>query len=248
MSAANIDIRELLKDFGLSDYEISAYLCLFNKGTATAKEVCDETGIPYTKVYEILRRLSKKGWVIQLSRKPVVYIARNPDDIFDEVKRETEKKILLAKKLLREMEESKDKGSKVSSIFVVRNLDTLKKSIINLYREVKSDLRVVIGTKLMCELFQLLEGRDDIKIRILLREGLDKPPSIGEVKVRPVILPLDILISDGVKCIISFGRLLISVRPSVYGVIIEDIELVRPTVQYFEMLWRTKFPRVQYRI
>lgn len=71
---------ELLKErFGLNTYEAKAYLSLL-RGARNAKEVASSSGIPISRVYDVLKRLSEKGFVVKeregyLPKKPEVAAA-----------------------------------------------------------------------------------------------------------------------------------------------------------------------------
>jgi sugar-specific transcriptional regulator TrmB len=53
-------LRSLL---GLSGYEARAYLALLRLGEASPREVAEEAGVPTQRIYDVLRRLSRRGLV-----------------------------------------------------------------------------------------------------------------------------------------------------------------------------------------
>src|SRR5437879_12419663 len=55
--------RKALKEFGLTEYEVKVYVSLVELGTQTASELSRTASIPYSKIYEILGNLERKGWV-----------------------------------------------------------------------------------------------------------------------------------------------------------------------------------------
>lgn len=55
-------LLELMK-LGLSAYEVKAYLSLLDENPATAYEIGKASGIPTSKVYEVLKKLVRKGIV-----------------------------------------------------------------------------------------------------------------------------------------------------------------------------------------
>ncbi len=60
----NNEIKKLLIELGLTDYEARTYVALLLCQPATAYEVAKEAGIPSSKIYETVSRLLEKG-VIQ---------------------------------------------------------------------------------------------------------------------------------------------------------------------------------------
>jgi len=67
-----------LKDFGLSEYEAKAYLALSLHGSLTASGVAEKSKIPQSKVYGILRSLSKKFLTESWNGKPLKFKAIEP--------------------------------------------------------------------------------------------------------------------------------------------------------------------------
>ncbi|MFX0073763.1 MAG: helix-turn-helix domain-containing protein, partial [Candidatus Hermodarchaeota archaeon] len=57
-------VKESLRDIGLTDYEISIYLTLICKGPMDARELSEASGVPYSRIYNILTQLEKdKMWI-----------------------------------------------------------------------------------------------------------------------------------------------------------------------------------------
>jgi len=67
-----------LKDFGLSEYEAKAYLALRLHGSLTASGVAEKSRIPQSKVYGILRSVSKKFLTESWNGKPLKFKAIEP--------------------------------------------------------------------------------------------------------------------------------------------------------------------------
>ncbi|MHA1328454.1 MAG: helix-turn-helix domain-containing protein, partial [Promethearchaeota archaeon] len=59
-------VKESLRAIGLTDYEISIYLTLISKGPMDARELSEASGVPYSRIYNILTQLEKeKMWIIK---------------------------------------------------------------------------------------------------------------------------------------------------------------------------------------
>src|SRR5260370_2116056 len=70
--------RRALKEFGLTDYEAKVYVSLVESGTQTASELSKTASIPYSKIYEILGNLERKGWVETEQGRPSKYYPKAP--------------------------------------------------------------------------------------------------------------------------------------------------------------------------
>ncbi len=67
-----------LREFGLSEYEAKAYLALSLHGPLTASGVAEKGKIPQSKVYGILRSLSKKFLTESWNGKPLKFKSIEP--------------------------------------------------------------------------------------------------------------------------------------------------------------------------
>src|SRR2546428_8099861 len=70
--------RRALKDFSLTDYEVKTYVALVEAGPMPASELSTHAGIPYSKIYEIIGNLERKGWVELEQGRPTKYYAKAP--------------------------------------------------------------------------------------------------------------------------------------------------------------------------
>lgn len=52
--------KKSLKEIGLTDYEISSYIALLEKGPCAASQVSREAVVPYSKIYDVLTSLEKR--------------------------------------------------------------------------------------------------------------------------------------------------------------------------------------------
>src|SRR5438105_10123031 len=68
--------RRALKDFGLTEYEVKAYIALVESGPMPASQLSTTAMIPYSKIYEILGNLERKGWVESEQGRPSKYLPK----------------------------------------------------------------------------------------------------------------------------------------------------------------------------
>ena len=83
----------VLRELGLTTYESAVYLSLVEKGVMTASEVSQDAGVPFSKVYEVLNGLDRKGWVDVERGRPSRYFARAPVEAFEAAKRRLNEKV-----------------------------------------------------------------------------------------------------------------------------------------------------------
>lgn len=81
-------VIEALKKMGFREYEARVYATLASKKEATASEIHKLSGVPRTKVYEVLRTLESKGFVETIKSSPASFRAIDPEKVFEEYKQD----------------------------------------------------------------------------------------------------------------------------------------------------------------
>lgn len=76
-----------IKDFGLNSYEAKLWTALLSRGVATAGELSDISNVPRSRSYDVLESLERKGFVIMKLGKPIKYIAIQPQEVIERVKK-----------------------------------------------------------------------------------------------------------------------------------------------------------------
>jgi HTH-type transcriptional regulator, sugar sensing transcriptional regulator len=79
-----------LEGLGLTKTEIRSYAALLEGGTLTASEVSKAARVPYSKVYQALESLHKKGWVDRQLTRPILYTAKPPESALEELRSQHE--------------------------------------------------------------------------------------------------------------------------------------------------------------
>lgn len=70
--------RKALEKIGLTSYEIRTFSSLLKTGELTASELSQNSGVPYSKIYEVLGTLEEKGWIGSDDSRPTKYFAKSP--------------------------------------------------------------------------------------------------------------------------------------------------------------------------
>ncbi len=79
ISTNKTEVKEFLRFIGLTGYEIKAYLTLLTLGEATAPELSSKTGIPISRVYDVLESLVSRGLAEVKVGRPRIYRAVPPE-------------------------------------------------------------------------------------------------------------------------------------------------------------------------
>jgi HTH-type transcriptional regulator, sugar sensing transcriptional regulator len=80
-------LSKLRRYFGLNLYEVKIWTALLSRGVSTAGELSDIANVPRSRSYDILESLEKKGFVVMKLGKPIKYIAVQPTEVVERVKK-----------------------------------------------------------------------------------------------------------------------------------------------------------------
>ena len=80
-------LSKLRRYFGLNLYEVKIWSALLSRGVSTAGELSDIANVPRSRSYDVLESLEKKGFVIVKLGKPIKYIAVEPSEVLERVKK-----------------------------------------------------------------------------------------------------------------------------------------------------------------
>ena len=84
------EIRVALKNLGFTDYFSNLYITLLKSGEMNAHELSEITGVPYSRIYEILNDLVARLIITKIEGRPSTFIANEPSDVFTMLKRQQE--------------------------------------------------------------------------------------------------------------------------------------------------------------
>jgi sugar-specific transcriptional regulator TrmB len=79
-------INKIKDYFDLNVYETKVWLALIGKGSASAGEIAEISGVPRSRTYDVLETLEKKGFAIVKLGKPVKYLGVKPRMILEKLR------------------------------------------------------------------------------------------------------------------------------------------------------------------
>ena len=80
-------LSSLRQVFGLNLYEVKIWTALLSRGVSTAGELSDIGDVPRSRAYDVLESLEKKGFVVMKLGKPIKYLAVDPKEVVERVKK-----------------------------------------------------------------------------------------------------------------------------------------------------------------
>jgi sugar-specific transcriptional regulator TrmB len=148
-------IVEGLKKLGLTEYEARAYAALVGLGEATAREIHEASGVPRTRIYDILRDLAEKGFVEFIQGSPTYYRVVEPESVVERLRHDLLEAIDLSERELKGLN-LEVQGS--SPVWCVRSEWAIKNRIRDFLGTVDKDLTIFCRNPDFLE-----ENRSEIK-------------------------------------------------------------------------------------
>jgi len=240
------ELDEQLKELGLSPNEIKVYLLLLNIGSLSAKEISEYSGVPFSKIYIVLRNLERKGWIESIYDRPIKYIAKSPVEAVKNAMMSMERRIEEAaeyvSKVLQPIYEEKTLPEK-PEVWIFHGERNISMKIIDLMSKTREELLLALHLKLntLIKYYSKLVNRftypSDIRVRMLIPENLVDDMSIFK-KLGIKIRCRDEMYGGGVisdrreaLILLDSGR---RISTAIWSTHTSLIELAK---MYFERLW-----------
>ena len=236
--------KRILRELGLTEYETRAYLSLLEKGATTASKVSEHANVPYSKIYETLNSLERKGWVETKRGRPSRYYPRSPSEALSAVRlrledsvKSWEQTILNELQPLYEKREIREKPD----IWILRGeFNTLAK-LQEMLGKVKSRLMIAAPTPtkaLMEAVVPMLIRLQGSGVEILLmtskdvgKRDLERIADVAEVRVRDHMFGGGVIV-DGKEALLVLGE-----KKPTLVIWSDHVGLVRFAKDYFQYLW-----------
>lgn len=124
-----LDIIKILQDLGFTEYESKTYLALLEKSPISGYAVALISGVPRSKIYEVLGGLVARGEVIMSPGNTALYSPLPPKELLEKRRRKAETTLDLAQNALEQYIYNKENRENIWNI-------TGRKDILDRVREV----------------------------------------------------------------------------------------------------------------
>lgn len=238
------ELRDGLREAGLSQYESDAYLAVLERGTASAVKIAEQTGIPKSRIYDVLEDLEHDDYVetfeqdSTLSARP-----RDPSEVMSELQERANKLATTAEAIEDRWERPEIRGHKIS---IVKRFDSVVEQFIAAAEDATNRIQIAVSPSQFERVRPALEDAIDrgVFVKICMTTELDDPHEVSkmefadvatEVRHRALPTPFTALI-DRSKTYFSSQ----SHPTDQYGIIIDDLTLAYVFHWYFQgALWGT---------
>lgn len=238
--------RRALRELGLTEYEAKTYSTLITYGELTASQISENAVVPYSKIYDVLSSLEKKGWIESKTGRPSRYYPKSPLEALEAVKlrlestiKDCEQQVLSELQPIYEKKETREKPD----IWIIRgefNVLAKLQEILN-----KTKLELIIAAPIISEalaatftpaLFHLKNA--GVKTMIMTANTIGTKllmeSEAAEVRIRDQMFGGGI-ISDEREVLLILGE---EEKP-VLAIWSNHIGLTKFARNYFEFLWQT---------
>lgn len=242
--------RKAMEGLGLTGYETKAYVSLLNDGAMTAQELSKKSGVPYSKIYEIVGSLEEKGWLESDSSRPTKFYPKSPSTALEAMRMRIENKvkqneILVVSELMSVYEKSGIKEK--PEIWVLRGLHNIAAKVKEIIQNCEKELLLALPAvaesvaKPLQPTLRILNEKG-VKIMVLASESatMDTVKAlsrIGEVRFKNSMFGGGV-VSDGRQVVILLGAEkagMSNYEP--LAIWAEHMGLASFAKEYFQYLW-----------
>ena len=181
--------RKSLEKIGLTSYEIRTFSSLLQSGESTASDLSHKSGVPYSKIYEVLGTLEEKGWIGSDDARPTKYFAKSPSTGLETTKQKMENDFSQDQKIiLNELVPLYEKSgtSERPDIWVLSGAVNIASKILEMVDTCRNEVMIALpeaGVDLVKQALPKLRLLHDkgVQITILASDKMDKE-SIEAIK------------------------------------------------------------------
>jgi len=181
--------KKALEKIGLTSYEIRTFSALLKAGEQTASDLSQKSGVPYSKIYEVLGTLEEKSWIGSDDSRPTKYFAKSPSTGLETTKQKIESDFSQNQSvILNELVPLYEKSgtSEKPDIWVLSGSANIAAKILEMVESCRSEVMIAVpeaGEELVKQALPKLRALHDkgVEITILISDKIDKE-SIKAIK------------------------------------------------------------------
>lgn len=246
------DAKKILREVGLREYETRAYLILLERGVMTASEVSEHGGIPYSKVYETLNSLERKGWIEVERGRPSRYFPKAPSESLEAARLRLEdmvnswKHVILGE--LQPLYEKRELMEK-PDIWILRGEFSILAKLKEMLDVARNELMIAAPAfakgfvdASVPVLGQVRSSGVSVKVMVAGDWDIEKIAKVGETRLRDNLFGGGVIV-DGKEALLFLGEA--DTKRSYSGLLViwsNHIGLVKFAREYFQLLWDTAKP------
>lgn len=220
--------RELRK-FGLTSYEAKCYVFLAKFGPSDPRRLATKASMPYPSAYDALKELRGLGWVELVTKRPVVYRARDPRTILGEIESRLKETFASLEAMYRATP-----TEEAELVYTLRGKERVISKLVEMIRGAESSVMLVTPAETLEGSVTLLEelakaSLRKVKIRVITdRSGLKGLAPRAQIRRRNVAA-FDLLVDESTA--------LIGLPDLTAAGWVESSAVAAHFMQFLELLW-----------
>ncbi|OPY34144.1 MAG: Sugar-specific transcriptional regulator TrmB [Methanomassiliicoccales archaeon PtaU1.Bin124] len=158
---------------GLTEYEAKAYVAIVTIGEGGINDISQASGIPRSRVYDVMERLAGKGFVETGATKPLRYRAVDPQIVTKNIRSHIQKTLDEVDASFKDFRKNTEQhSSPLWFILGERRIDTEAKDFINRAQDVLGI--IVISNGLLVRYAPIIAERSkNVKINLVMEDDLE---------------------------------------------------------------------------
>lgn len=156
-----------LKQLGFNKYEARVYVeMLHQSDPLTAYEIGKLSGVPRSKVYEVVDNLRRKQFVVQVDNDPKKFLPVDPEEVFSSIEKSFSTSVNFVKEELKDLK----RGETIDYIFNIFGKETIIERSKQMIRSASSSILIAVDRLMLDMLHKELEvaERSGIELNIVL--------------------------------------------------------------------------------
>lgn len=168
-----MNIVDILKNLGFTEYEAKTYLALLTNPPSTGYAIAKSSGVPRSKIYEVINNLVTRGDILECHGNPPLYTALPAKDLITARRMKTEETFAEAEESL---EKLSCKDNDLNNIWNIRGYESIMQKVNDCISNSKKRILIEIWSEDFKEISDTLEqaARRGVEIFII---------SYGEINI-----------------------------------------------------------------
>lgn len=168
MMKQKIETHSKLRDLGFSQYETSCYLALVANHPSNGSQLSKLSGIARSRIYDVLRNMTRKGWVQEVGNGQ--YVPIPPDELMKRLRSQFESNISILEEQLRDVADE----STYEYVWAILGYNHVMERAIDMIKAARQELYVRLFPKTAKRLNKHLHDASQrgVNIRYIVMENM----------------------------------------------------------------------------
>ncbi|SIR91895.1 transcriptional regulator [Haladaptatus litoreus] len=238
------ELRDGLREAGLSTYQIDAYVTLLSLGSASATSLAEQADVPRSRIYDVLRDLEEDGYVETYKQDALRARASEPTDVLQNLQSRAETLTNTATEIRKRWQQAGVGGHRIS---VLKRVETVIERAEEAIRNATNQVQLSVTPEQYEALAPALETcyENDVFVSVSLNTSHEQPTDlptdeeldgvVTEARHRHLPAPFLALVDRKITCFAPHTD-----PVEQYGAVFEDETLSYVFHWYFEAaLWES---------